>query len=126
MYLRLQLLAARDSIEDRAARNHKLHSPSRRIGIPACRGPDVAFRFIRPCSSFVAAGVEFLTTLKIESAFAIATSTGQLPASRCRLDTVQKWGRVEEGRGARAARFPSPLIKPDVPISSIRLSDRVL
>jgi hypothetical protein len=38
-------------------------------------------------------------------------------------------GRVEEGRGSlgRAAtpRFPSPLIKPDVPISSIRLSDRL-
>jgi hypothetical protein len=38
-------------------------------------------------------------------------------------------GRVEEGRGSlgRAAtpRFPSPLIKPDVRISRIRLSDRL-
>jgi hypothetical protein len=38
-------------------------------------------------------------------------------------------GRVEEGRGslghAATPRFPSPLIKPDVPISSIRLSDRL-
>ena len=33
-------------------------------------------------------------------------------------------GRVEEGRGAaQAVRFPSPLIKPDVRISRIRLSD---
>ena len=36
-------------------------------------------------------------------------------------------GRVEERRGslghAATPRFPSPLIKPDVPISSIRLSD---
>ena len=36
-------------------------------------------------------------------------------------------GRVEEGRGslghAASPRFPSPLIKPDVPISGIRLSD---
>ncbi|MEA2730679.1 MAG: hypothetical protein QOF70_5154, partial [Acetobacteraceae bacterium] len=32
--------------------------------------------------------------------------------------------RVEEGRGiAYATRFPSPLIKPDVRISRIRLSD---
>ncbi len=38
-------------------------------------------------------------------------------------------GRVEEGRGglghAAAPRFPSPLIKPDVRISRIRLSDRL-
>ena len=37
--------------------------------------------------------------------------------------------RVEEGRGIgtdwSATRFPSPLIKPDVPVSSIRLSDRL-
>ena len=34
--------------------------------------------------------------------------------------------RVESRRGAvPVARFPSPLIKPDVPISSIRLSDRL-
>ena len=35
-------------------------------------------------------------------------------------------GRVEDGAGTDAEappRFPSPLIKPDVPISSIRLSD---
>jgi hypothetical protein len=36
-------------------------------------------------------------------------------------------GRVEEGRGGlrlgQSLRFPSPLIKPDVPISGIRLSD---
>ena len=33
---------------------------------------------------------------------------------------------VESRRGAvPVARFPSPLIKPDVPISSIRLSDRL-
>jgi hypothetical protein len=32
--------------------------------------------------------------------------------------------RVEEGRGvAWATRFPSPLIKPDVRVSRIRLSD---
>ena len=38
-------------------------------------------------------------------------------------------GRVEEGRGslghAATPRFPSPLIKPDVRISRIRLSDRL-
>jgi hypothetical protein len=37
--------------------------------------------------------------------------------------------RVEERRGPDTelpARFLPPLIKPDVPISSIRLSDRVL
>ena len=35
-------------------------------------------------------------------------------------------GRVEERRvTAQAFRFPSPLIKPDVPISGIRLSDRL-
>ena len=37
------------------------------------------------------------------------------------------FGRVEDGRGnlGRLAtpRFPSPLIKPNVPISGIRLSD---
>src|ERR1035437_2553656 len=42
---------------------------------------------------------------------------------------VRKWGRVEERRGIHpkdwATRFLSPLIKPDVPISSIRLSDRL-
>jgi len=37
------------------------------------------------------------------------------------------FGRVEDGRGCLGAdwpslRFPSPLIKPDVPISGIRLS----
>jgi len=36
-------------------------------------------------------------------------------------------GRVEEGRGglghAATLRFPSPLIKPDMQISRIRLSD---
>ena len=36
-------------------------------------------------------------------------------------------GKVEDGRGslghAATLRFPSPLIKPDVPISGIRLSD---
>jgi hypothetical protein len=33
-------------------------------------------------------------------------------------------GRVEERRGiASASRFPSPLVKPDVRISRIRLSD---
>ena len=35
--------------------------------------------------------------------------------------------KVEEGRGSvrhsQLPRFPSPLIKPDVPISGIRLSD---
>ena len=40
-----------------------------------------------------------------------------------------KPGRVEEGRSTgillHAARFPSPLIKPDVPVSSIQLSDRL-
>jgi hypothetical protein len=45
---------------------------------------------------------------------------------------LRRWGarRVEEGRGTeqpygRTTRFPSPLIKPDVPISGIRLSDRL-
>ncbi len=37
--------------------------------------------------------------------------------------------RVEEGRGGlghvASLRFPSPLIEPDVPIYSIRLSDRL-
>src|ERR1700746_4103393 len=38
-----------------------------------------------------------------------------------------RYGRVEDGRGSLGAtwpspRFPSPLIKPDVPISGIRLS----
>ena len=35
-----------------------------------------------------------------------------------------KASRVEEGRGiAKATRFPPPLIKPDVRVSRIRLSD---
>jgi hypothetical protein len=38
-------------------------------------------------------------------------------------------GRVEDGRGGlglvATPRFPSPLIKPDVQISRIRLSDRL-
>jgi hypothetical protein len=37
-------------------------------------------------------------------------------------------GRIEEGCGTGIllpTRFPSPLIKPDVPVSSIRLSDRL-
>src|SRR4051812_42876707 len=45
-----------------------------------------------------------------------------------RDETPSDSRRVEEGRGTECkkhpARFPSPLIKPDVPISSIRLSDR--
>ena len=40
----------------------------------------------------------------------------------------RRLSRVEEGRGIRfdiveASRFPSPLIKPDVRVSRIRLSD---
>jgi hypothetical protein len=42
---------------------------------------------------------------------------------------LKRFSRVEEGRGGcaprRPLRFPSPLIKPDVLISSIRLSDRL-
>ena len=47
------------------------------------------------------------------------------------LERTAQWlpGRVEEGRGslghAATPRFPSPLIKPDVRISRIRLSDRL-
>src|SRR5271157_4669608 len=41
----------------------------------------------------------------------------------------QRYCRVEEGRGGlrlgQSPRFPSPLIKPDVRISRIRLSDRL-
>jgi hypothetical protein len=54
-------------------------------------------------------------------AFLLGLTTGDL----------RRWGarRVEEGRvtgGLLAAGcFPSPLIKPDVPVSSIRLSDRL-
>jgi hypothetical protein len=45
--------------------------------------------------------------------------------SGCKHPSVS---RVEEGRGIRlegieASRFPSPLIKPDVRVSRIRLSD---
>src|SRR3954454_7468275 len=40
---------------------------------------------------------------------------------------IAKLGRVEDGRGglghAATPRFPSPLVKPDVRISRIRLSD---
>ena len=49
--------------------------------------------------------------------------------SRDRRPRIQRKGsrrtsRVEEGRGAtEAVRFPSRLIKPDVRISRIRLSD---
>jgi TolB-like protein len=40
------------------------------------------------------------------------------------VGALEQGGRVEERRGAaRAVRFPSPLIKPDVRISRIRLSD---
>jgi hypothetical protein len=56
------------------------------------------------------------TTLWVESA-----STGDARRRGAR--------RVEEGRGclghAATHRFPSPLIKPDVPISGIRLSDQL-
>src|ERR1700747_954234 len=42
-------------------------------------------------------------------------------------DMPAQVGRVEDGRGSlghsATPRFPSPLIKPDVPISGIRLSD---
>jgi hypothetical protein len=44
-------------------------------------------------------------------------------------DGSRRLSRVEEGRGGlsrwHSLRFPSPLIKPDVPISGIRLSDRL-
>jgi hypothetical protein len=41
-----------------------------------------------------------------------------------RVDLIVQDSKVEEGRGiACAIRFPSPLIKPDVRISRIRLSD---
>src|SRR5580658_6439575 len=45
------------------------------------------------------------------------------------VGTKQGISRVEEGRGGlrdcQSPRFPSPLIKPDVRISRIRLSDRL-
>src|SRR6266849_3066210 len=48
----------------------------------------------------------------------------KIVAAACRASR-----RVEEGRGIETdwspTRFPSPLIKPDVPVSSIRLSDRL-
>ena len=47
--------------------------------------------------------------------------------SACNARPVHTDGRVEDGRGnlghSATPRFPSPLIKPDVPISGIRLSD---
>ena len=51
------------------------------------------------------------------------------PMNRTRMLTLYQnglTGRVEDGRGCslvKPSRFPSPLIKPDVPISGIRLSD---
>jgi hypothetical protein len=48
-------------------------------------------------------------------------------AARKRTSREVGDGRVEDGRGSlghsATLRFPSPLIKPDVPISGIRLSD---
>src|SRR5512133_214316 len=47
------------------------------------------------------------------------------PHSARKTSLSRQPGRVEEGRGGgfRRLRFPSPLIKPDVRISRIRLSD---
>ena len=50
--------------------------------------------------------------------------------SEAKADIPQvRVGRVEDGRGSlghpATPRFPSPLIEPDVPISGIRLSDRL-
>src|SRR4051795_9762052 len=51
----------------------------------------------------------------------------QLPNLACRAGCTPIHRRVEDGRGglghAASPRFPSPLIKPDVRISRIRLSD---
>src|ERR1700756_5274624 len=48
-------------------------------------------------------------------------------ASPTSCPLYDRYGRVEDGRGGLGLwptpRFPSPLIKPDVPISGIRLSD---
>src|SRR5215510_15699032 len=52
--------------------------------------------------------------------------TAAVPEEQIRSTDVG-CGRVEDGRGslghAATPRFPSPLIKPNVPISGIRLSD---
>jgi hypothetical protein len=59
--------------------------------------------------------------------FAIAKRYDISDITGLNLGTVYT-SRVEDGRGGGAKRsplrFPSPLIKPDVLISSIRLSDR--
>ena len=56
------------------------------------------------------------------------TKLARLRARHLRLSPTPQISRVEDGRGGCALksplRFPSPLIKPDMLISSIRLSDR--
>src|SRR3954466_14176869 len=51
----------------------------------------------------------------------------QLPNLACRAGCTPIHRRVEDGRGglghAATPRFPSPLIKPDVRIARVRLSD---
>ena len=52
-----------------------------------------------------------------------------MPASRPARRTAMTRGRVEDGRvdlgHSASSRFPSPLLKPDVQLSRIRLSDRL-
>ena len=58
----------------------------------------------------------------------LPTSSATNVIVRASMAVHDRYGRVEDGRGSLGAtwpspRFPSPLIKPDVPISGIRLSD---
>src|ERR1700720_2597953 len=54
-------------------------------------------------------------------------TASQIPAASAASFFFPRFSRVEEGRGglghAATLRFPSPLIKPDMQISRIRLSD---
>ena len=55
-------------------------------------------------------------------------TSGLLPSTDIKRPArLVRFGRVEDGRGnlghSATPRFPSPLIKPDEPISGIRLSD---
>jgi hypothetical protein len=56
----------------------------------------------------------------------MSEATQKREAQGRRQSPMSPSGRVEDGRGGLglwpSPRFPSPLIKPDVPISGIRLS----
>jgi hypothetical protein len=57
----------------------------------------------------------------------VSSASGALHSGEFKLKSginVAPYGRVEIWRGNKESRFQTPLIKPDVRISRIRLSDK--